>query len=271
MCDPSAADTPNLTVRVDGCCGTIILRRPTKRNALSRQMVADISQALGDLHQQQSVRGVVLTGAGDAFCSGTDLSEIHYTHGEQDQQRQWFQDADQLRQLLVGMLQYPKPLIASVNGTVRGSGMGLMLACDIVLSSPSATFGFPEGSRGLTAGVVVPLLAFRIGAGRSAPLLLQGEPVDAGEAHRLGLVHELVEDQLLWARAEQITQQTAHAAVNATLLTKRVLNEIVGESLMSQLSAAAAVTATARTTSNAKEGVAAWVQKRDPIFDVGDE
>jgi methylglutaconyl-CoA hydratase len=162
------------------------------------------------------------------------------------------------------MLRFPKPIIAAVNGPAVAGGAGLMLACDIVLASPVATFGLPEPRRGIVAGIVSPLLAFRIGAGRSARLLLESAMIDAAEAYRIGLYHELVETNQLWARAVHVAGECAQGAPEALLLTKRMLNETIGEHLFTLLSAGAAASATARTTEAAAEGVAAFLEKRPP-------
>src|SRR5690606_13336626 len=125
----------------------------------------DLRQALEDLHQQRGVRAVVVTGHGPWFSAGTDLKEIAESLDAEDSQQFWFADVNQQRALLTAMLQYPKPLIAAVNGPALGTGLALVAACDMVLAAPQASFGFPEAQRGLSAGVGIPLIAFRLGAG----------------------------------------------------------------------------------------------------------
>src|SRR5205085_11080477 len=162
---------------------TIILSRPDKRNALTRQMLADLIQAFDDLHQERKVRAVILTGAGTAFCAGLDLVEMQQTSKQPDSFAQWHQDAVQYRELIDQMLRFPKPIIAAVNGPVVAGGAGLMLASDIVIAADSAKFGLPEPKRGIVAGMVAPLLVFRIGASYAANLLLTAQTIDAAEAH----------------------------------------------------------------------------------------
>jgi enoyl-CoA hydratase/carnithine racemase len=140
----------------------------------------------------------------------------------------------------------------------------LVLACDIVLASSEAVFGLPEPKRGLVAGVVAPLLAFRIGAGQSAYVLLTASNLGGNEAHRIGLVHEIVKGDQLWVRANQLAADCAACARESLLMTKRMLNEMIGEHLTTQLAAGAAMSATARTTEAAAEGLAAFLEKRDP-------
>jgi enoyl-CoA hydratase/carnithine racemase len=246
--------------------GTIILNRPEKRNALSRNLMAQLAQALDDLHRQRSVRAVILTGAGPAFCAGMDLSEMHDT-AKQDlavAHAQWNDDAMTYRDLLETMIRFPKPLIAAVNGPALAGGAGLMLACDIVVAADTATFGLPEPLRGLVAGVVSPLLWFRVGGGHSAHLLMTSAVIDARQAHRIGLFHEVVAADHVWPRAFELAGQCAKGAPEALQLTKKMLNETIGEHLMTLLSAGAAVSATARTTEAAAEGLAAFLEKRPP-------
>jgi methylglutaconyl-CoA hydratase len=256
-----------VVVKVDPPAGTIVLNRPDKRNAISRQMMADLSQALDDLHQERRVRAVILTGAGTAFCAGMDLTEMQTTAQmpQADAWQQWHEDAVQYRELLDKLLQFPKPVIAAINGPAIAGGVGLILASDVVSAASEAKFGLPEPRRGIVAGIISPLLVFRIGASHAANLLLTARTIDAAEALRIGLVHEIAAaaDQLL-AGAHALAEEIAKSAPEALLLTKRLLNETIGEHLGTLLSAGAAASATARTTEAAAEGLAAFLEKREP-------
>jgi len=259
-----AMSGPLVKVQVHGPAGTITLNRPEKRNALSRAMLEQISQAFDDLHLERRARAVVLIGAGSAFCAGMDLGEMQATSEAADPHTQWHADAAQYRDLIEQMMRFPKPIIAAVNGPAMAGGMGLVLASDLVLSAKSASFGLPEPLRGIVAGVVSPLLQFRLGGAQAARLLLTAQPIDATEAHRIGLASEIVGDELIWARAVQVAEQIARCAPEAIQLSKKLLNETIGESLPMLLSAGAAASATARTTEAAAEGLAAFREKREP-------
>ncbi len=184
--------------------GTIILKRPEKRNALSRQMIADVMQALDDFHQEKSVRAVIITGSGEAFSAGADLSEIDATRSEPDALMQWQDDVVAFRELLDRMLMFPKPIIAAINGPALASGAGLAMAADLTVASEVATFGFPEPRRGLVAGIVAPLLVFRLGASHASRLLLTGQAVSSSDALRMGAFQEVVTGELVWARAQEL-------------------------------------------------------------------
>jgi methylglutaconyl-CoA hydratase len=253
-----------LKISIHEHTATVILNRPEKRNALSRALLAELQQAFDDLHQERRVRAVILTASGTVFSAGMDLSEMHETNLSDRPQDQWQQDAEVYRDLLESMLRFPKPLIAAVNGPAVAGGAGMVLACDLAVAAESATFGLPEPTRGIVAGIVSPLLAFRAGAGQAGYLLLTAAAIPAAEALRRGLYHEVVSADHLWPRAAELAAQCARCAPEALQLTKRMLNETIGEQLFTQLSAGAAVSATARTTEAASEGLKAFLEKRPP-------
>src|SRR6187401_1645113 len=156
---------------------TVILNRPEKRNALNRAMLAELQQMFEDLHQERRVRAVILTGGGTVFCAGMDLGEMQETSQLPNAAELWYADAAAYRDLVEFMLRFPKPIIAAVNGPAIAGGAGLVLASDIVLAVPEATFGLPEPRRGIVAGLVSPLLVFRIGGGHAANLLLSAKTI----------------------------------------------------------------------------------------------
>jgi enoyl-CoA hydratase/carnithine racemase len=140
----------------------------------------------------------------------------------------------------------------------------LVLASDIVVAGPESQFGLPEPRRGIVAGLVSPLLNFRIGGGYAARLLLTGELIAAQEAWRVNLYHEIVANELVWARANELAGHCARCAPEALQLTKKMLNETIGEHLGVLLAAGAAASATARTTEAAAEGLRAFQEKCEP-------
>jgi methylglutaconyl-CoA hydratase len=262
--DRTRAMQPLVKIQVHDHTGTVTLNRPEKRNALSRELLAALHEALADLHQERKVRGVIVTAAGPAFCAGMDLAEMLATTEQEDRQRQWHADSIAYHELIEAMLRFPKPLVAAVNGPAVAGGAGLVMACDLVVAGPRASIGFPEPRRGIVAGMVAPLLAFRIGGSRAALMLLTGRVIDAAEAHRFGLFHEVVDADKIWARSNELVAEVAACAPEALQMTKRLLNETIGEQLLSQLATGAAVSAASRTTEAAAEGLAAFSEKREP-------
>lgn len=251
-------------VRVDGTVGTVVLNRPDYGNAITRSMIAELREAFSDLYQQKSVRAVILTGRGDSFCIGRDPAEAHAGDDPMADMARWGDEANEYRDLLAAMLELPKPILAAVNGPALAGGAGIVLACDAVIACDNAAFGFPEPRRGSVAGVAAPLLAHRVGSGQAARLLVTSMTIDAAEAHRIHLYHEMIATDLLWARAYEMGKDCSAAAPQAVQLTKRLLYETVGEQLATQLTSGAIASATSRTTDSAKEGIAAHVEGREP-------
>ncbi len=246
--------------------GTIILNRPEKRNALSRAMLRQLREAFGDLMMQPSVRAVILTGAGTTFCSGMDLYEMYETSRQEDALARWHEDAVLYRDLLLTMLEFPKPIIAAVNGAALAGGAGLVLASDLVVAADQAQFGLPEPRRGIVAAMVAPLLYFRVGGGHASHLLISAQIFSAQQAQRCGIFHELVPGDLVWARAHQWAGDICQSAPEALRMTKEMLNQTIGEHLETLLTAGAAISAAARTTVAAKEGLTAFFEKRPPVW-----
>jgi methylglutaconyl-CoA hydratase len=253
-----------IQMKKHGPSGTIILNRPDRRNALSREMIAELEQAFGDFHLERSVRAVILTGAGSAFCAGMDLAEMYETSQQDDPHPMWYEDALIYRELIGTMLHFPNPIIAAVNGPAVAGGAGLVLASDLVVAAEDARFGLPEPRRGIVAGLVAPLLAFRVGGGWCANLLLTARLLEAGQAERIGVYHERTRTELVWARARELVDEIALSAPEAIQLSKQMVNQTIGEHLETLLTAGAAVSATARTTEAAQEGLAAFLEKREP-------
>ena len=243
---------------------TVILNRPDRGNAVTRELISELSTVIEDLYYEKRVRAIILTGAGDTFCRGADVEEMHRVQSDPNAAETWGAEATELCDLLVRMLEITKPIIAAVNGPALGVGAALVAAADLVIAGHGASIGLPDVRHGLVAGLAAPLINFRIGAGHAARMMLAANPLDASEALRLGLFHELVADDKVWARAMQVAGDCAAGAPEAMQLAKRLLNETVGDRLATQLAAAAALTATARTTEAAAEGINALRAGRPP-------
>ncbi|MCG8450086.1 MAG: enoyl-CoA hydratase/isomerase family protein [Pirellulales bacterium] len=256
-----------IEVKVTDSVGTIVLNRPDHENAITQHMLVQLIEALDDLYRERRVRAIILTGAGEVFSSGMDvremLGDLQPTESPA-MPHEWGDEAASYRDVVLRMMEITKPIIAAVNGPALSGGAGLVAASDIVVASREATFGLPDPRRGLVAGIVAPLLCFRFGTGHVARLLLTSITIDAHQAHRLGIFHELVDADKVWARAMQIADDCAAGAPEAIQLTKRLIFETVGEQLATQLSAGAAMSATVRTTENAQEGMAAYLEQRMP-------
>ena len=253
--------TEHVEIRKDLPSGSIIINRPKQRNALTPRSVNELQSAFYDLHGEKNVRGVILTGAGDCFCSGTDLFHLHEQLQCPNPESFWQEEVPDLLALIDSMLRFPKPIIAAVNGPVRGIGLALMLACDYIIATDQSTFALPEVKRGLMPGFAAPLLTRRCKTGFSNRFIMTGTSIDAETALSEGVIDERITADLVWARAQQLVTEFISAAPTSLQLTRQLVNETISEAVFTQLSIGAANTAAARSTEQARRGVGAFVEK----------
>src|SRR5437879_6306906 len=191
-----------------GPAALVTMNRPDRRNALSRALIAALTDAFRRAADDPAARCVILTGAGPAFCAGMDLDELRGTLG--DQANMVWDDAAKLAALYELIYTLPKPTIAAVNGAAVAGGAGLVTVCDLAIAVPGAKFGYPEVRRGLVAAMVMPHLLRHVGERAARQLMLTGDLIDAAEALRTGLVNEVSSpadrlnraDVWQWARAD---------------------------------------------------------------------
>jgi len=251
-------------VRVDEPSGTVTLNRPQVLNALNLATIQELTQAISDLHLERRVRAIILTGSGANFCAGTDLKELSDTFEMETPYTRWYEEVTALKELIEMLLRCPKPVIAAVNGWVAGTGLALMLAADLVVASEDCRLLVPESQRGLSSGLTTPLLSFRLGNNSLTQMLFTGQPLPAHVAATKGLIHEVVPHDYVWARSQEFARQIASGARESHQMAKRMINESIGENLFTLLSIGASDMATARITDAAKEGIQAFLEKRNP-------
>jgi len=250
-----------LTFQSDDNVATIALTVPEKRNAISAQMIADLLGAL-DQAEVSPARVVILTGAGKAFCAGMDLSELQHL-ARQTQQKN-LEDARRMTKLLYRLYSFPKPVIAAVNGAAIAGGCGLATIADFILAAPEAKFGYTEVKIGFTAALVSVFLRRRIGDTHVRDLLLTGRIIDAAEAHRIGLVTEVVPMETLMDRARETASLLLAASPTAVAQTKKLLVHFDRVAIRAELEAAIETNADIRSTPDFREGVSAFLEKRAP-------
>lgn len=243
---------------------TVIMDRTPTCNALNSQLIADLTQALSDVHQEKRVSAVVLIGKGDFFSSGVDLKAFSEVTDldELESQQAWFEVWRELTELCETLLRFPKPIVAAINGPAIGAGLALALASDLVVMSDEAVLVANAAERGLIGGLTAPLLSFRFGAAVAARMLLTGEAINASEAFRLGLCSQTVPADHIWVAANDWAKRSSNAPRESLQATKRILNESIGETLLTQLASGAATGATVCNTESAAEGIRAFVEKR---------
>ena len=244
----------------------IRLNRPGKRNALSRELIAQLTAAVRTAVATPGVRVLELSAGGSVFCAGMDLAEMQQRALSPDADGQWQEDTRQYHDLLCAVLEAEVPVVACLPGPALAGGLGLVLACDLVIAADSAFFSLPEPKRGITAAVVTPLLTYRLGVSRSSWLLLSGRSLNAAEAATAGLCHLVVPADSLEAAGQDLLNSVLSGAPQALAVTKRQLLHSAGTGLREQLEQAREVSATARSTSEAREGLAAFLEKRPPAW-----
>jgi enoyl-CoA hydratase/carnithine racemase len=213
-----------LTEIVDGCV-TLTLNRPDARNALSRDVLEVLEQAVEAVGRDVSdggVRVVMLTGAGSVFCAGMDLKSMRSDPPGMQPTLRCLARVMRMIRLL------PVPTIACVQGAAIGAGCGLMVATDFTVTHPDAKIGYLEASLGLSPAVVAPWLIRKIGAGRARAMLLGGQTLSGREALGIGLVTHVVDRDRVATEAAELAARFTGGSADALATTKRWLNELEG-------------------------------------------
>jgi len=242
---------------------TITLNRPERRNAMTQAMRTELISALEDT-AVSDCRVLILTGAGDAFCSGLDLSELESLHGKTA--AEYRIDAEQLARLFMTLYELPIPTIAAVQGAAIAGGTGLAMICDFALATPSAKFGFPEVRIGFVPALVSAFLSLQAGEKVCRELLLTGRVFGADEAQRYGLVNEVVGIDQLMTRAKSLAEGLLANSSQAMRATKQLLAAQNRSWLQSAIAAAIEASTESRLTSDFHEGISAFLGKRKPVW-----
>lgn len=259
---------PLILVQSERGVTRVSLNRPGKRNALTRELLAELLQAVSDAAADPKLRLLVLTGEGPVFCAGMDLGQMLETSGRSAAAESFRADSQLYRDLISRLIELPAPVLAVLPGPAVAGGLGIVLACDLVIAAENATFWLPEPRRGITAAIITPLLFHRCGLSASSDLLLSGRQVDSATALRYGIIHQIVTaDQLAVTEREWIANILA-GAPGALRDSKQLLHTAAWPQISRQLDAATTVSALSRQTLEAREGLNAFVQKRKPAWDL---
>jgi len=241
---------------------TLILDRPERRNALNLTMVQELQAALDAAASDDSVRVVVLTGAGSTFCSGADLTDAAEGGAESFAGGVPAAFAD----LLSAMVDHPKPIIGRVQGHVAGGGIGLVAACDLAAAVDGAWFAFAEVRLGVVPAVIAPYVLRKIAPAAASELMLTGERVSAEVVREAGLVQRVVRSESLDATVFAWVAQLRRGGPQALAVTKRVLTRVTTMERAEARSWTTAVSAAAFGSVEAQEGIAAYAARRDPSW-----
>ncbi|MCH2178222.1 MAG: enoyl-CoA hydratase-related protein [Mariniblastus sp.] len=252
--------------QIESGVGRITLNRPAKRNALKRQFIEEIQLGITQLASDPSLRVLVLEAEGEVFCAGMDLGEMQQRAESENGNDQWQRDSEVYADLLTAIYRLPVPTVAVVQGPVLAGGMGLILACDILLASEVAFFMLPEPLRGITAAMVTPLLIHRVGCGPAGYMLLSCERLTADRAMTFGLCHEVCPADQLTQRRDKLIASILAGSPSALAITKRHLDQCSQTAVLSDIKKSIAISAEARETADAREGLAAFLEKRKPAW-----
>lgn len=254
-----------LSIRYEGHRATITLTQPEVRNAFSDEVIAEITAAFREVGAREDVRAVVLAAEGPAFCAGANLNWMRrmadYTRGEN------LADAGKLAEMLRVIYECEKPTIARVQGDAYAGGMGLVAACDMAVAADTAGFCLSEVKIGLIPATISPYVIRAMGARAAHRYFLTAERFDAQEALRIGFVHEVVAPDQLDARVDALVKALASGSPNAMRAAKRLVLQVAGREIDAGLIAATVEgIADIRASSEGREGVQSFLQKRKPSW-----
>ena len=254
-----------LTVTIAGKVATVTLNRPDVRNAFNEFTIAELALAFNELGRNDTVRAIVLTANGPAFCAGADLNWMKkmagYSHSENAE------DAEKLADMLRTIYLCPKPVVAKVQGDCYAGGMGLVAACDIAVASSGACFCLSEVKLGLIPATISPYVIKAMGENAARRYFLTAEKFSAQEAHRIGFVHDIVSADALDGHVDAIVTSLVTSSPNAVREAKVLVREITGKSVDSALMVDTAERiANIRASDEGREGVASFLEKRKPSW-----
>lgn len=246
---------------VDQSIARITLNRPDKRNALDDGIVSEFKDALRAAGREDSVRVVLVTGAGKDFCSGADLASLQRV--SQAGVEESIASARFMGELFVEMRRHPRPIIAAVRGRALAGGCGLATACDIILAAESAQFGYPEVNIGFIPAMVMAILRRSVSEKRAFELITRGEIISASVAAGIGMINRVFPDDQFDAAVEAYVAQMAAKSASAVSLAKNLLYHMDGMTFETAIEVGVQLNAITRMTEDCKRGVERFLKKQD--------
>jgi methylglutaconyl-CoA hydratase len=254
------ADESNTVLyQVDGAIARITLNRPEKRNALNDALVADLKSSLRQANDDAAVRVVVLSGNGPDFCAGADLAALQKISEASVAEN--LDDARSLMELFMLIRQVSIPIVAAVRGKALAGGCGLASACDIVIASTNARFGYPEVKIGFVPAMVMTILRRNVSEKRAFELLTRGAEIEAEEAARLGLVNHVFSEENFEAAVTAYARGFENISKSAVALTKTLLYQIDGMAFGDALETGVDVNVIARMSEDCQKGIERFLKK----------
>jgi methylglutaconyl-CoA hydratase len=244
---------------VEGSSARIVLNRPDKRNALNDVVIRNVKHALTEAAANDSVRVILLSGNGQDFCSGADLSALQKISDASVSEN--VEDVRSLMELFVLIRQLPVPVIAAVHGRALAGGCGLATACDLVLATTSARFGYPEIKIGFVPAMVMAILRRNVSEKRAFELIVGGNEIGANEAQQMGLVNQVFSDERFADDVHAYVSRFDATSRSAVALTKSLLYQIDGMSFPEAIETGVDVNVIARLTEDCQKRIARFLNK----------
>ncbi len=250
---------PEIIYEIENQTASITLNRPEKCNALNDALINSLKDALKKAGRDENLRAIIICGAGKDFCSGADLSSLQKIAESDVLENLW--DAENLMELFALIRKIKIPVIAAVQGRTLAGGCGLATACDIVLASKSARFGYPEVKIGFVPAMVMAILRRNLSEKKSFELITQGFEFSAADAEKFGLINRVFADETFDEDVKNyvsVYQKVSHSAV---ILSKKLLYQMDGMNFETALEVGAEVNTIARLTEDCQQGIARFLQK----------
>jgi methylglutaconyl-CoA hydratase len=254
--------TTSLAIERQGCVGLVTLSRPERHNVFDDVLIAELTEALRSMEAEEGVRVVVLSSTGRSFSAGADLNWMRRVAGASVEENR--RDAMGLAALMRTLAELRKPTIARVQGPAYGGGVGLVACCDIAVATTEASFALTEVKLGLIPAVISPYVIAAIGERAARRYFLTGERFEAGEAWRLGLIHEIAPDEEeLDQKVGELVDTLLACGPVAQAQAKSLIRAVTGRPVTSELiQDTADRIAKIRSSPEGTEGVAAFLEKR---------
>jgi enoyl-CoA hydratase/carnithine racemase len=246
--------------KVDGGVATLTLNRPNQFNSLSEELLAELQQALDEVAKEQSVRAVVIAGAGKAFCAGHDLKQMRANHSKEYMQKLF----RQCGRVMTTILSIPQPVIARVHGIATAAGCQLVASCDLAVASDNARFAVSGINVGLFCSTPAVALSRNMGRKQAMEMLLTGDFIDAAEAQRRGLVNRVVPLDQLDAEVGRLTDSICGKSAVAIRQGKALFYKQLEAGIEAAYQAASETMACNMMSEDACEGIDAFMAKRKP-------
>jgi methylglutaconyl-CoA hydratase len=253
------SDYQKILYSVEQSVARITLNRPDKRNALDAETVSEVRAALRSSASDGSARAVLVTGAGKDFCSGADLAALRLISEATVMEN--VADARNLAELFVEMRRDPRPIIAAVRGRALAGGCGLATACDIVLATESARFGYPEVNIGFIPAMVMAILRRSVSEKRAFELITRGEVITSQAAAEWGLINRVFPDEEFDGAVEAYVAEMTKKSASAIGLAKGLLYHMDAMTFETALEAGVQLNAITRMTEDCKRGVERFLKK----------